>query len=106
MKNRSSGILRTAREHVVILAQVRRNDGQRNPMSPYLPDLRRVSQPFFAAALRFACHWLLPPIRPPLWAGSWFSAFPRPEPDFFPPPVILLTVAQARRSASSLETPR
>ena len=29
----------------------------------------------------------------------------RPEPDFLPPPVCLLTVAQARRSASFFEVP-
>lgn len=30
----------------------------------------------------------------------------RPEPLFFPPPVSLFTVAQARRAASLLDTPR
>lgn len=30
----------------------------------------------------------------------------RPEPLFFPPPVSLFTVAQARRAASGLDTPR
>jgi hypothetical protein len=34
------------------------------------------------------------------------SFVPRPEPDFLPPPSSLLTVAQARRSASSFFTPR
>jgi hypothetical protein len=34
------------------------------------------------------------------------TSFPRPEPDFFPPPVILLIVAQARRSASASLMPR
>jgi hypothetical protein len=35
-----------------------------------------------------------------------FEVFlPRPEPLFFPPPVSLFTVAQARRSASLRETP-
>ena len=48
----------------------------------------------------------LPPSLPPLRDGAWFSGLPRPLPLFFPPPVSLLTVAQARRSASSSETPR
>ena len=47
-----------------------------------------------------------PPRRPPLWAGAWFSALPRPEPLFLPPPVSAFTVAHARRSASSSDTPR
>src|SRR5580704_10151482 len=34
------------------------------------------------------------------------TGWPRPEPLFLPPPVSLLTVAQARRSASFSETPR
>lgn len=61
----------------------------------------RVSQPFFAAALRLACSLdeleepFLPPASPPL----------RPDPLFWPPPVSLFTVAQARRSASLSETP-
>jgi hypothetical protein len=36
-----------------------------------------------------------PPRSPPVLAGSLFSAFPRPEPLFLPPPELLLTVAQA-----------
>jgi hypothetical protein len=47
-----------------------------------------------------------PPRRPPLRAGARFLGLPRPAPDFRPPPVILLTVAQARRSASGDATPR
>jgi len=47
-----------------------------------------------------------PPIRPPLRDEAVLIVFPRPEPLFLPPPVSLLTVAQARRSASSLEVPR
>lgn len=47
-----------------------------------------------------------PPLRPPFLAGALFSALPRPMPDFFPPPLDLLTVAHARRSASPFETPR
>src|SRR4051812_21972816 len=70
---------------------------------------RLVSQPFFAAAERSAALRLAeaaPPLRPPLRDGAWFSGLPRPEPDFLPPPVSLLTVAQARRSASFSDTPR
>ena len=36
---------------------------------------------------------------------QWRTAFLRPEPDFLPPPSCLLTVAQARASASSWGTP-
>jgi hypothetical protein len=35
-----------------------------------------------------------------------FSFFPRPDPLFFPPPLDLFTVAQARASAVFFETPR
>lgn len=48
----------------------------------------------------------LPPFVPPLRAGSLFSALPLPEPLFLPPPEVLFTVAQARFSATFLETPR
>ena len=54
----------------------------------------------------WALDWLEPPFCPPLRDEVWLTAWPRPEPDFFPPPVSLLTVAHARRSASPLETPR
>jgi len=37
---------------------------------------------------------------PPFLAGALLTDCPRPEPDRLPPPFILLTVAQARRSAS------
>ena len=47
-----------------------------------------------------------PPIRPPFRDELVLVFFPRPEPLFFPPPVSLFTVAQARRSASSRPTPR
>jgi len=49
---------------------------------------------------------LAPPFRPPLRAGALFVLRPRPEPLFLPPPDDLFTVAQARRSASSFDTPR
>src|SRR5256885_1123787 len=61
---------------------------------------------FLPAALRLAVLWLLPPLRPPFLDAERFSALPRPEPDFLPPPLSLFTVAQARRSASVFETPR
>jgi len=48
----------------------------------------------------------LPPFRPPLREDDVLVAFPRPLPDFFPPPVSLFTVAHARRSASFVPTPR
>ncbi|WP_437570610.1 hypothetical protein [Sorangium sp. So ce542] len=69
----------------------------------------RVAAAFFAAALRAEAGRAFeaaPPLRPPFFAGSLFTGLPTPEPDFFPPPVILLTVAQARRSASPSDKPR
>ena len=65
--------------------------------------LREVLPDVDVARLRVVVRLLaaaLPPLRPPLRAGSLFSVLPRPEPDFFPPPSMALTVAQARRSAS------
>ena len=47
-----------------------------------------------------------PPNRPPLRIGAWFSFLPLPEPLFLPPPLILLTVAHARRLASRDPRPR
>jgi len=47
-----------------------------------------------------------PPFRPPFFAGALSSFLPRPEPLFLPPPVSLLTVAQARRFASFSGVPR
>ena len=47
-----------------------------------------------------------PPILPPLREEAWLVLCPRPEPLFLPPPDSLLTVAQARRSASFLLVPR
>jgi len=47
-----------------------------------------------------------PPLRPPFLAGALLTFLPRPDPLFLPPPVIALTVAHARRSASSSGTPR
>ena len=43
--------------------------------------------------------------RAPFREEDRFGFFPRPEPLFFPPPSSLFTVAQARRSASFVETP-
>ena len=48
----------------------------------------------------------LPAFFPPLRDEVLFTFLPRPDPLFFPPPVSLFTVAQARFSASLLETPR
>lgn len=48
-----------------------------------------------------------PPRTPPRCAAEFPVVFPRPEPPgFLPPPSSLLTVAQARRAASSAGTPR
>jgi hypothetical protein len=47
-----------------------------------------------------------PPLRPPFVAGAFLVGLPLPDPLFLPPPDILLTVAQARRSASFSPTPR
>jgi hypothetical protein len=56
--------------------------------------------------LRLAVWLRRPPLRPPLRDAERFSFFPRPEPLFFPPPLSLFTVAQARRAASLLPVPR
>src|SRR5690606_12472958 len=69
----------------------------------------RVCAAFRAEACRSAlgrAALFFPPMRPPFFAGEVSTFFPRPEPDFLPPPVILLTVAQARRAASLGFTPR
>jgi hypothetical protein len=58
-----------------------------------LPRFRRVSQPFFAAALRFSADCDEPPLRPPFFAEALLSFRPRPDPDLLPPPDSLLTVA-------------
>ena len=76
---------------------------------PPVDFLRRV-----AAALRALRERLAfdrdaaarPPFLPPFLEELRFVFFPRPDPLFFPPPVSLFTVAQARRSASRRETPR
>ena len=70
---------------------------------------RRVAAAFRAEADRAAAEReaeALPPLRPPLRAGALDVALPLPEPLFFPPPDILFSVAQARRSASFRDTPR
>jgi hypothetical protein len=76
---------------------------------PELPDaarLLRVVAAFFAALDRLALDRLAWLFLPPLLADAVFSFLPRPDPLFLPPPVCLLTVAHARFSASSSETPR
>jgi len=76
----------------------------------FLPALRlRVAAAFLAEAERSSAErdaepW--PPFWPPFFDELVSLLWPRPEPLFLPPPVSLLTVAQARRSASSLPTPR
>src|ERR1700757_3931620 len=73
----------------------------------------RVAAAFFAERDRAAAGRLAdalpprgPPILPPRFEDTLVSATPRPEPLLLPPPVSLLTVAQARRSASFSPTPR
>jgi hypothetical protein len=70
----------------------------------------RVAAAFLAEADRLAgdrAAAAAPPIRPPLCAAGWPVDLPRPDPPTrFPPPSSLLTVAQARRSASFAGTPR
>jgi hypothetical protein len=59
---------------------------------------------FFSEALRAAAGRdaeVTPPFVPPFLTGALLMALPRPELSVLPPPVILLTVAQARRSALS-----
>jgi hypothetical protein len=54
----------------------------------------RVLAAFFAEAERAPfgrAAAAAPPRRPPFRAGSLLTAWPRPEPDFLPPPVTLLT---------------
>jgi hypothetical protein len=54
---------------------------------------RRVSQPFFAAALRSSAVRPCRLFRPPFVADAVVPGFPRPAPDLLPPPDSLLTVA-------------
>ena len=70
---------------------------------------RRVDAAFRAAVERDDLERdaaAFPPFRPPFRDELRLVFFPRPDPLFFPPPVSLFTVAQARRSASRRETPR
>jgi hypothetical protein len=70
---------------------------------------RRVAAPLRAAAEREDFEReaeALPPFFPPRRDEVLVVFLPRPDPLFFPPPVSLFTVAQARRSASRSETPR
>src|SRR3954470_13084740 len=73
---------------------------------PWLERRLRVAAAFLPARTRVAWDWEEPPLWPPLRLEGWASVLPRPEPDFLPPWVSLLTVAQARRSASFLDAPR
>jgi hypothetical protein len=47
-----------------------------------------------------------PPFWPPFLDEAWDSGLPWPEPLFSPPQLSLLTVGEARRSASFSATPR
>jgi hypothetical protein len=66
----------------------------------------RVAAAFLPARLRVAVDWLAAPLRPPFFELARDSGFPRPEPDFLPPPDSLFTVAHARASASFVDVPR
>jgi len=73
----------------------------------------RVAAAFFAERERAAAGRLAdalpprgPPIRPPRPDETLLFLTPRPEPRRLPPPVSLFTVAQARRTASFVPTPR
>ena len=69
----------------------------------------RVAAAFLADADRWAgvrAADAAPPFRPPRLLDTFVSGTPRPDPDWFPPPSSLLTVAQARLSASFSGTPR
>jgi len=98
-------------------------DADFRPEAPFRPPLaddrfRVADPPVFrlrvAAALRAEADRAdlgrdaeaRPPARPPLRAGARLVRFPRPEPLLRPPPDILFSVAQARRSASFSGTPR
>ena len=97
--------LAVARLAVERLAELRFAVDFRAP-PPVAPARRfRVAAAFLPAALRFAVDWLEPAFRPPFFDAERFSVLPRPEPDFFPPPDSLLTVAQARASASFVDVP-
>ncbi len=48
----------------------------------------------------------VPPFLPPFFIELLLVFVPRPEPLLFPPPEVLLIVAQARRLASLSEVPR
>ena len=80
------------------------------PLLCQCPRRLRVAAAFLADAERAKAGReaeLLPPSLPPLWAAGFPVDLPRPDPPgFLPPASSLLTVAQARRSASFPETPR
>jgi chromosome partitioning protein len=65
-----------------------------------------IMMTFYTARRSGRWNCLLPPFLPPLRLDSLLSFFPRPLPDFFPPPDSLFTVAHARLSASFSDTPR
>src|SRR5262249_29500850 len=88
-------------------------------MDPSISGAHPLRYPFLlrarvAAALRAEAErsalvrWALaaPPFLPPVRDDSLLTDLPRPDPLFLPPWVLLLTVAQARRSASFSDTPR
>ena len=75
----------------------------------FVGDFRLAADRFLAGDLRFAADLFFvaaPPSRPPFFAGALFTFLPRPEPLFFPPPVIAFTVAHARFLAVFFDVPR
>jgi hypothetical protein len=69
-----------------------------------LPPPRAAARVLFALDLRDAADFFAPLLRA-LLPALFFELF-EPEPPLLPPPSCLLTVAHARRSASSSDTPR
>jgi hypothetical protein len=66
----------------------------------------RKLQGFATGDYRRTPNYRLPPLRPPLRLADRFSLWPRPLPDFLPPPDSLFTVAHARALAVFADTPR
>src|SRR4029077_17303907 len=105
---------------VLFCQHTRRSDGRCHCRQLILEARNHVTFPFhhrLESGLRYvgwetllrACAYFffaLPPLRPPLRELVWLDFFPRPLPLFLPPLSCLLTVAQARRSASFLDVPR
>ncbi|NUQ76005.1 MAG: hypothetical protein HUU21_20895 [Polyangiaceae bacterium] len=99
----ADGALRLA---VVFFAEVLFAPVDRLDVPAVARRLLLVAAAFFAALERLALDRLAWLFLPPSLAEAVFSALPRPDPLFLPPPVCLLTVAHARFSASFFGVPR